>query len=32
MDETGFRIRILRGKEVIVPRGVTELYTASLEN
>jgi hypothetical protein len=32
MDETGFRIGIPGGEEVIVPSGVTELYTASPEN
>jgi hypothetical protein len=32
MDETGFRIGIPGGEEVIVPCGVTELYTASPEN
>ena len=32
MDETGFWIGILGGEEVIVPSGVTELYTASPEN
>lgn len=32
MDETGFRIGIPGGEEVIVLRGVTELYTASPEN
>jgi len=32
MDETGFRIGIPGGEEVIVPNGVTELYTASPEN
>lgn len=31
MDETGFRIGIPGGEEVIVPRRVTELYTASPE-
>lgn len=32
MDDTGFWIGIPGGEEVIVPRGVTELYTASPEN
>jgi hypothetical protein len=32
MDETGFWIGIPGGEEVIVPCGVTELYTASLKN
>lgn len=32
MDETGFQIGIPGGEKVIVPRGVTELYIASLEN
>lgn len=32
MDETGFRIGIPGGEEVIVPRVVTELYAASPEN
>lgn len=32
MDETGFQIGNPGGENVIVPRGVTELYTASPEN
>ncbi|KFY68309.1 hypothetical protein V496_01174, partial [Pseudogymnoascus sp. VKM F-4515 (FW-2607)] len=32
MDETGFQIGIPGGEKVIVPRGVTELYTASPKN
>lgn len=32
IDETGFQIGIPGGEEVIVPCGVTELYTGSLEN
>jgi hypothetical protein len=32
MDETSFQIGIPGGEEVIVPRTVTELYTASPEN
>jgi hypothetical protein len=32
MDKTGFQIGIPGGEEVIVPCGVTELYTASPEN
>ena len=32
MDETGFRIGILGGERVIVPRTAKELYTLSPEN
>ena len=32
MDETSFRIRILGGERVIVPRIAKELYTPSPEN
>jgi hypothetical protein len=32
MDETSFRIRILRGERVIVPRVAKELYTLSSKN
>jgi hypothetical protein len=32
MDETSFRIRILGGERVIVPRTAKELYTLSLKN
>ena len=32
MDETGFRIRILGGERVIVPRTAKELYTLSPKN
>lgn len=32
MDETGFQIGIPGGEQVIVPHGVTELYTGSPEN
>jgi hypothetical protein len=32
MDETGFRIRILGGENVIVPQIAKQLYTLSPEN
>jgi DDE superfamily endonuclease len=32
MDETGFRVGIPGGQQVIVPRHITELYTISPEN
>jgi hypothetical protein len=32
IDETGFRIRILGGERVMVPRAVKQLYTPSPEN
>jgi hypothetical protein len=32
MDETGFRVGILGGEKVIVPRAIKQLYTLSPEN